>query len=297
MHLRGGRVSMSRRASVVVDPDPRSQSWCMRSRWLRFALPLFGLTVLVVGLAGCVGGRNPIAALATAVVTGPAPLDVAFDLSHTVHPLDRPMTFELSFGDGSAPSSGSDFGVIAHHTYSLGGIYEAVLSVTDDAGAAGTDRVQITADDIGPPVGIRAGETAPDFTAHTTDGGTLTLSTLRGSVVLLDFWGAWCPPCQATLPHLDSLARTYASRGLVAVIVGTDIEEADGVGYLTQHELARFASVWEPGGKSGSPIAQLYGVSGDDVGIPRTYIIDRQGVIRFVGHPSDLTRDMVEAIL
>ena len=288
---------MSRRASVVVGSDPRAQSWRMGSRLLRFTLPLFGLTVLAVGLAGCVGGRNPIAVLATAVVTGPAPLDVAFDLSHTVHPLDRPMTFELSFGDGSALLSGSDFGVIAHHTYSLGGIYEAVLSVTDDEGAAGTDRVQITVDDIGPAVGIQAGETAPDFTAHTTDGGTLTLSTLRGSVVLLDFWGAWCPPCRTTLPHLDSLARAYASRDLVAVIVGTDIQEADAVNYLTQQELTRFTSVWEPGGKSGSPIAQLYGVSGDDVGIPRTYVIDRQGVIRFVGHPSDLPPDMVEAIL
>jgi peroxiredoxin len=269
----------------------------MGSRCLRFALPLFGLTVLVAGLAGCVGGRNPIAVLATAVVTGPAPLDVAFDLSHTVHPLDRPMTFDLDYGDGSAPLSGSEFGVIAHHTYSVGGTYEAVLSVTDDEGAVGTDRVQITIDDVGPPIGIQAGETAPDFTAHTTDGGTFTLSTLRGSVVLLDFWGAWCPPCRATLPHLDSLVRTYASRGLVAAIVGTDIKEADAVNYLTQQELTRFTSVWEPGGKSGNPVAQLYGVSGDDVGIPRTYVIDRQGVIRFVGHPSDLTRAMIEAIL
>jgi peroxiredoxin len=99
------------------------------------------------------------------------------------------------------------------------------------------------------------------------------------------------------LPHLDSLIRTYASRGLVGVIVGTDIKEADAVNYLTQQELTRFTSVWEPGGKSGSPVAKLYGVSGDDVGIPRTYVIDRQGVIRFVGHPSDLTRAMVEAIL
>jgi peroxiredoxin len=264
---------------------------------LRFTLPLFGLTMLVIGLAGCVGGRDPVAVLATAVVTGAAPLDVAFDLSHTVHPLDRPMTFELDYGDGSAPSSGSDFGVIAHHTYSLGGAYEAVLSVSDDEGAVATDRVQIAVDDIGPPVGIQAGETAPDFTAHTTDGGTFTLSTLRGSVVLLDFWGAWCPPCRATLPHLDSLIRTYASRGLVAVVVGTDIKEADAVNYLAQQELTRFTSVWEPGGKSGNPIAQLYGVSDDDVGIPRTYVIDRQGVIRFVGHPSDLTRATVEAIL
>jgi peroxiredoxin len=269
----------------------------MGSRLLRFALPLVGLMVLAGGLTGCVGGRNPIAVLATAVVTGPAPLDVAFDLSYTIHPLDRPMTFALSFGDGTAPLSESDFGVIVHHTYSLGGTYEAVLSVTDDEGAVGTDRVWITIDDVGPPIGIQAGETAPDFTAHTTDGGTFTLLTLRGSVVLLDFWGAWCPPCRATLPHLDSLVRSYASRGLVGVIVGTDIKEAGAVNCLTQQELTRFTSVWEPGGKSGNPVAQLYGVSGDDVGIPRTYVIDRQGVIRYVGHPSDLTRAMVEAIL
>jgi len=297
MPLDSGPVSAPWRASVVASPGPRRQSWRMGSRWLRFALPLFGLAVLVVGLAGCVGGRSPIAVLATAVVTGPAPLDVAFDLSHTVHPLGRPITFELDFGDGSAPLVGSDVGIIAHHTYSLGGTYEAVLSVTDEDGAAGTDRVQITVDDVGPPVGIQVGETAPDFTAHTTDGGTFTLSTLRGSVVLLDFWGAWCPPCRSTLPHLDSLVRAYASRGLVAVIVGTDINEADAVDYLAQQELTRFTSVWEPGGKSGNPIAQLYGVSSGDVGIPRTYVIDRQGVIRFVGHPSSLTSDMIETIL
>jgi peroxiredoxin len=69
------------------------------------------------------------------------------------------------------------------------------------------------------------------------------------------------------------------------------------VGYLAQLELTRFTSVWEPGGKAGNPVAQLYGVSSNEVGIPRTYVIDRQGVIRFVGHPTDLTRDMVEAVL
>ncbi len=269
----------------------------MRSRVVRSTLRLSAIAGLLVGLAGCVGGRDPIAVLATAVVTGPAPLDVAFDLSYTLHPLDRPMIFELDYGDGSAPDSGSDFGVIVHHTYTAGGAYEAVLSVTDDQTAVSTDRVEITVGDAGPPTGIRLGETAPDFSAHTTDGGDLTLSSLRGSVVLLDFWGAWCPPCRATLPHLDSLARTYASRDLVAVVVSTDIKEEDAVNYLAQLELNRFTSVWEPGGKSGNPVAQLYGVSGADVGIPRTYVIDRQGVIRFVGHPSDLTRDMVEAVL
>jgi peroxiredoxin len=269
----------------------------MRQRRLQWTWKLAALALLAACLSGCDGGQDPVAVLAAAVVTGPAPFDAAFDLSYTVHPLDRPMTFELDFGDASPRQSGSEFDVAVHHTYPIAGTYEAVLSVTDDRGVMATDTVEITVDDSGPPIGILVGQMAPDFTAHTTNDSTVTLSTLRGSVVLLDFWGAWCPPCRASLPHLDSLLRTYGSRGLVGVIVSTDLKEQDAVDFLTAEELTRFTSVWEPGGKSGNPIAQLYGVSTNDVGIPRTYVIDRQGVIRYVGHPTDLTRDMIEAVL
>jgi peroxiredoxin len=206
------------------------------------------------------------------------------------------MTFELEFGDEAAPQPGSDLDIVVHHTYDAGA-YEATLRVTDDQGAMSEDRVTITVDGVGPPIGILLGETAPDFTAHTTDGGALVLSSLRGSVVVLDFWGAWCPPCRATLPHLDGLVQTYASRGLIGVVVSTDIKEHTAVDYLAEAGLDRFLSLWEAGGKSGNPIAQLYGVSTSDVGIPRTYVIDRQGVIRFVGHPAELTREMVESVL
>jgi peroxiredoxin len=269
----------------------------MRQRLCAWTWRLALLVAFALGISGCDAGQDPIAVVAAAVVTGPAPFDAAFDLSYTRHPLGRPMTFDLDFGDGSPSQSGSEFDVAVHHTYAVAGTFQALLSVTDDRGAMAVDTVEITVSDAGPPVGLLVGETAPDFTAHTTDGGAVTLSTLRGSVVLLDFWGAWCPPCRASLPHLDSLVRTYGSRGLVAVIVSTDLKEHDAIAFLEEGEFARFVSVWEPGGKSGNPIAQLYGVSTNDVGIPRTYVIDRQGVIRFVGHPTDLSRDMVEAVL
>lgn len=256
-----------------------------------------GLALCVAALWGCDIGEGPVAVLATAVVTGPAPFDATFDLSYTVHPLDRPMTYALDFGDASPIQSGSEFHVAIHHVYDLAGTYRAVLSVVDDRGVTASDVVEITVADAGPPVGIAVGQTAPDFMAHTTDGGEWALSTTRGSVVLLDFWGAWCPPCRATLPHLDALVRTYAGRGLVGIIVSTDLKKQDAVDYLAEAGLERFVSLWEPGGKGGNPIAQLYGVSTNDVGIPRTYLIDRQGVIRFVGHPTDLSRAMVEALL
>lgn len=50
----------------------------------------------------------------------------------------------------------------------------------------------------------RAGEEAPDFTVGMFDGSTVTLSDLRGKVVLLNFWATWCPPCREELTHVQS---------------------------------------------------------------------------------------------
>jgi peroxiredoxin len=254
------------------------------------------LALVAVALTGCTGREDPIAVLTAAVITGAAPLDVAFDLSYSVCDEDGSTTYELDFGDGSPPSLGSELGVIVHHTYNAG-TYPAVLVLTDRRGKQDSDTLTITADESGPPVGTSVGDTAPDFTAHTTDGGSLTLYDHRGEVVLLDFWGAWCTPCRISMPHLDEMAREYADEGVVAIVVSTDAAEQTSIDYLEDGGYDAFLSVWEPGGKSGSPLTKLYGLDGTDVGIPRTFVIDRQGVIRYVGHPIDLTGKMLEAIL
>ncbi len=264
-----------------------------RLRWVGFVL----LVGIVGALSGCEVGDTPVAVLATAAITGPAPFDASFDLSYTAHPLDLAMAYELDFGDTSPRTTGNDFDVAVHHTYAAAGRYLVVLTVTDERGAESRDSVEIMVDNTGPPIGLLVGMTAPDFTAHVAGGGEFTLSSTRGSVVLLDFWGAWCPPCRATLPHLDALARAYGGRGLVAVVVSTDLKEEDAIATLADGDFTRFTSLWEPGGKGGNSIAQLYGVASSDVGIPRTYVLDRQGVLRFVGHPTDLTRAMIETLL
>ncbi|MEW5826477.1 MAG: redoxin domain-containing protein [Candidatus Bipolaricaulota bacterium] len=259
-------------------------------------LAVVGFALLFL-LAGCDATDLPMALLVAPIVTGDAPLEVAFDLSYTTHPQGRSMSYELDFGDGTAPVTGREFGVIQRHVYEADGAFEAVLLVADEQGGLGTDRLTITVNASGPAVGTEVGNTAPDFSSTTTDGTPFTLWEMRGSVVLLDFWGAWCPPCRASLPHLDELVATYAERGVVAVLVSTDLDVADSVAFLSANGFERFVSLWEPGGKAGNPIAQLYKVSGPDVGIPRTYVIDRQGVIRYVGHPIELTVDHLEAIL
>lgn len=255
------------------------------------------LAAILLGLTGCLIDSSPIVVLGSQAVTGPAPLDVSFDLSNCAHPFDRPMEYRLDFGDDSAPAVGTEFDLAIHHTYQIGGVYTAILVVNDDEGRQGIDTLTITTSEQGPPVGLEKGSLAPDFTAHTTDGGNVTLSDQLGNVVLLEFWGAWCPPCRTSMPHLDNLLWTYSDRGLVAIIVSTDPREQDAAAFLDDNGYDDFISVWEPGGKAANPIARLYGVSSSDVGIPRTFLLDRQGVIRYVGHPIDLTGPMIEAAL
>lgn len=258
-------------------------------RW--FAL----LASVALVLSGCFGpSGGPVSVLSSAVVTGSAPLDVGFDLSFCTHSKGRAMTFELDFGDGSDPISGTEFGIILHHTYETGGSYEAALLVIDEDGKSDTDSLTITVDEEGPEIGIEAGNTAPDFTGHTTDGGEITLSDYRGQVVLLEFWGAWCGPCKDSMPHLDDLLSEYADQGLVAIIVSTDIVKQDAIDFLTSRGFTQFISVWEPGGKNGNFIDLLYG----NVKLyPTTFVLDRQGVIRWIGHPLNLTGAMLEVIL
>ncbi len=259
-----------------------------------------GLVLLVLGalaLAGCLENRAPVAVLHVPTVTGPAPLDVAYDLSYCRDPDGDAIIYELDFGDGSSPVEGDTFSLVLHHTFVLGGTFTSRLVVTDSQGATGSAEVDVTVSEEGPPVGIEAGMTAPGFTSHRTDGGTFTLSQTRGSVVLLDFWGAWCSPCVRNMPHLQDLYDHLAGQGLVVVLVSTDVLEQTSIDFLAANGYTDFTSLWEPGGKAGSPITQLYGVATRDVGIPRTFVLDRQGVIRYVGHPAELAEDVIEGVL
>jgi len=269
-----------------------------RLRTERRSIAAIACLVALFALTGCrLFQTDPVAVLAGPVVSGPAPLAVAFDLSHSLHPQDRPISYVLDFGDGTDPIFGVQFGVIIHHTYEASDVFEAILTVTDDAGRFALASLTITVSDEGPPIGTGVGMTAPDFTASTTDGDAFTLSEGRGQVVLIDFWGAWCNPCRRSLPHLAELVSTYGTAGVVGVLVSTDAVEQDAIDYLALNGYTAFVSVWEPGGKY-TPVAQLYGVlSGGPVGIPRTFLLDRQGVIRWVGHPLDLAPEMIASLL
>lgn len=70
----------------------------------------------------------------------------------------------------------------------------------------------------------RPGQPAPAFKAFAISGQPVSLESLRGSVVILDFWATWCPPCRESIPFLSELHRKYAKQGLQ--IVGMSVDEA-----------------------------------------------------------------------
>jgi thiol-disulfide isomerase/thioredoxin len=83
------------------------------------------------------------------------------------------------------------------------------------------------------PLGIGYGTPAPDFTLETLDGKTVSLSSLRGKAVLVNFWATWCGPCKIETPWLVELQNQYGAQGLQVVGVAMDDSGKD--------EIARFA--------------------------------------------------------
>ncbi len=134
------------------------------------------------------------------------------------------------------------------------------------------------------------GSAAPDFTAEIVAGegagDRVSLSALRGHVVMLDFWASWCPPCRESLPILGRVAARHASAGLLSYAVNVESEQP------TERVVAahRALRVMIPTLVDRSYAAQ----SAFDVqALPTLVIVDREGVVRHVhaGVPDEGTLD------
>ena len=88
-------------------------------------------------------------------------------------------------------------------------------------------------EDGGPPVG----RPASDFSLPLMSGGTLSLHSLRGRPVLLNFWASWCAPCREEMPLLVRLHNRYGPRGVEFVGVDTEDLEADARAFLARYHV------------------------------------------------------------
>jgi cytochrome c biogenesis protein CcmG/thiol:disulfide interchange protein DsbE len=133
---------------------------------------------------------------------------------------------------------------------------------------------------------------AAAFTVTTFGGSPLSLESLRGKVVMLNFWASWCrPACYEEAPALERTWREYKDKGVV--VVGIDIQDRDEAARTFLAEFGHsFPNAPDPAGR----IAVDYGV----YGVPETFFIDRKGRVRFkqVGALTDeLARQRLDTLL
>jgi cytochrome c biogenesis protein CcmG/thiol:disulfide interchange protein DsbE len=120
------------------------------------------------------------------------------------------------------------------------------------------------------------GRTAPDFTLNQLDGKPFTLSTLRGQIVVVNFWASWCTECHTEQSTLNQTWQRFQDSGVVVVGVNFQDTTDDAMDYV------RTASVSYPVVEdSDSRTALAYGLRG----VPETFVIDRTGRIvdRIIG--------------
>lgn len=114
------------------------------------------------------------------------------------------------------------------------------------------------------------GEAVRPFNLKTPEGQELSLASLRGKVVLLNFWGTWCKPCLEELPEFDRLYRRYRKHGLVVVAVATDSDPAPVQDFAKLRKLATKLVI------GGEAHANAY----KSPNFPFTFVVDAKGVIR-----------------
>ena len=108
----------------------------------------------------------------------------------------------------------------------------------------------------------------PEFNGRTPDGHTISLASLQGKLVILNFWATWCLECRPEMPAFERLHREFSTQGLA--VVGINARESS----TTIRDYAKglgltFPLVLDPSGQ----INSTYGV----IGLPTTFLIGRDG--------------------
>lgn len=142
-------------------------------------------------------------------------------------------------------------------------------------GGYGIVALPASADGAERTVGTDEGDAAPDFLLQTLDGGTLRLSDLRGSPVLVNFWASWCTPCRQEMPEIVRAYNARRDEGLV--VVGVNLQENTGqVRSFAEDFGMEFPVVIDRTGQ----VAEGWRIGGPIEGIPSSYFLDASGVVR-----------------
>ncbi len=126
------------------------------------------------------------------------------------------------------------------------------------------------------PVSLAAGEAsgpAADFSLPSRGGQPVSLSALRGQVVLINFWATWCGPCRKEMPLLEQIQKKYAPLGFTMLGVNVEEDTTQMEAFLGDVPVT-FPVLLDPANR----VSKLYDVAA----MPSTVIVDRKGNVRFI---------------
>jgi thiol-disulfide isomerase/thioredoxin len=140
--------------------------------------------------------------------------------------------------------------------------------------------------------GSLKGKPAPEINLKTVDGKDVVLSKMKGKVVLVDTWATWCPPCKASLPHIQKLAtdKDLADKGLVVWAVN-DMETKPQVEAFMKENKYTFTVPMDEKGA----MLKAYFIAG----IPTTIVVGRDGTVKdtFVGYGGEQTAKQIADVV
>jgi thiol-disulfide isomerase/thioredoxin len=137
---------------------------------------------------------------------------------------------------------------------------------------------------------VKAGDRG-DFEGQALSGQSFKLSSLRGKVVLIDFWASWCEPCKKELPLLAKMAPKLRSEGIELVTVNIDDDRKNAQSFLSEHGLSLTVIA-----DSDKHIVGKF----EPAKMPSSFAVDKQGVVRAVnagfqpGDESKLERQLLD---
>ena len=156
--------------------------------------------------------------------------------------------------------------------------------------SAEANRANVVQDDIAQTTLINEGDKAPDFTVEMLDGSKIKLSSLRGNVVLINFWATWCPPCRQEMAHLqEGVIDHFAGKDLVVLPISRGEERATVEAFLQ-----KMGYTFPVGLDKSQAIYRLYASNY----IPRSVVVGKDGKVVYVavGYDEAIAKEVNAAI-
>jgi peroxiredoxin len=138
---------------------------------------------------------------------------------------------------------------------------------------------------------VKVGQMAPDISLPDANGSIVKLSSLKGKVVLVDFWASWCRPCRASIPAVIKLYEAYKTKGFEVYGVSIDEKKKSWINAVSQDGI-NYTQVNDKAGWY-AKVTEVYGVNE----IPSTFLLNKNGEVVAVNLEGKELEDKIKELL